>query len=325
MIQEVLNSKLSLRDERLDSLKFILILLVCFGHVFQINLSNYNEFSLAFYKLIYTIHVPLFAFLSGYFTNSDKNYRKSFVSLVGIIIWGNILWFICSGEKFTLGSFFTPQYHLWYIMALIWWRSVIHIISKKIDKKMILFLSFVASLAIAGLPSLGLLSIAITITFFPFFVLGNICRDSARFIDKWGGQNVLLGIVPFIIVFAVYYIFPMFGDIKHRGYEAGFLYQYVDRALFLIFATCLCFAFLVLYLKIKMPKVIASMGQNSLFYYFWHAYLRFICVYAYHCKWIELNMLTVWIMTLLILSVIYLCSKFRLAYILMNPLDRIRK
>lgn len=177
-----------MRDERLDSLKFILILLVCFGHVFQINLSNYNEYSLAFYKLIYTIHVPLFAFLSGYFTNSDKNYRKSFVSLVGIIIWGNILWFICSGEKFTLRSFFTPQYHLWYIMALIWWRSVIYIISKEMDKKMILFLSFVASLAIAGLPNLGLLSIAITITFFPFFVLGNICRDSARFIDKWGGK-----------------------------------------------------------------------------------------------------------------------------------------
>lgn len=109
-----------------------------------------------------------------------------------------------------------------------------------------MFLSLSASLAIAGLPNLGLLSIAITITFFPFFVLGNICRDSARFIDKWG-QNVLLGIVPFIIVFGVYYIFPMFGDVNHRGYEAGFLYQYVDRALFLIFATCLCFAFLVLY------------------------------------------------------------------------------
>ncbi len=51
------NVNVSLRDERLDSLKFILILLVCFGHVFQINLSNYNEYSLAFYKLIYTIHV----------------------------------------------------------------------------------------------------------------------------------------------------------------------------------------------------------------------------------------------------------------------------
>ena len=185
------NVNVSLRDERLDSLKFILILLVCFGHVFQINLSNYNEYSLAFYKLIYTIHVPLFAFLSGYFTNSDKNYRKSFVSLVGIIIWGNILWFICSGEKFTLRSFFTPQYHLWYIMALIWWRSVIYIISKEMDKKMILFLSFVASLAMAGLPNLGLLSIAITITFFPFFVLGNICRDSARFIDKWGAKCII--------------------------------------------------------------------------------------------------------------------------------------
>lgn len=37
-----------------------------------------------------------------------------------------------------------------------------------------------------------------------------------------GGQNVLLGIVPFIIVFAVYYIFPMFGDVNHRGMRQAF-------------------------------------------------------------------------------------------------------
>ena len=87
MIQKV---NLSLRDERLDSLKFILIMLVCFGHIFQIDTSGYSEFSMAFYKLIYTFHVPLFAFISGYFTNSNKSYGKSLLSLAGIIVWGKL-------------------------------------------------------------------------------------------------------------------------------------------------------------------------------------------------------------------------------------------
>ena len=137
-----------------------------------------------------------------------------------------------------------------------------------------------------------------------------------------GGQNWMFGIVPFIFVFAVYYIYPQFGDISHRGYNASLFYQYSDRATFLIFATTLCFAFLILHFKIRYPKVIASMGANSLLYYFWHAYLRFICIYVYHCGLMELNMATVWIMTLLILLGIYFCSKYRLAYILMNPFCR---
>ena len=98
-----------------------------------------------------------------------------------------------------------------------------------------------------------------------------------------GGQNWMFGIVPFIFVFAVYYIYPQFGDISHRGYNASLFYQYADRAMFLIFATTLCFAFLILHFKIRYPKVIANMGANSLLYYFWHAYLRFICIYVYHC------------------------------------------
>lgn len=316
------NVNVSLRDERLDSLKFILIMLVCFGHIFQIDTSGYSEFSMAFYKLIYTFHVPLFAFISGYFTNSNKSYGKSLLSLAGIIVWGNILWFICSGEKLTLMSFLTPQYHLWYIMGLIWWRTAIHVSSKFMDNKIILFLSFLVSLIIAGMPGFDLLSVSMTLTQFPFFVVGNICREKEGFVEKWGGQNWMFGIVPFIFVFAVYYIYPQFGDISHRGYNASLFYQYADRAMFLIFATTLCFAFLILHFKIRYPKIIANMGANSLLYYFWHAYLRFICIYVYHCGLIELNMATVWIMTLLILLGIYFCSKYRLAYILMNPFCR---
>lgn len=292
MKQVMSKSILSLRDERLDSLKFVLIMLVCFGHVFEIDTSGYSEFSMACFKLIYTFHVPLFAFISGYFTNSNKSYGKSLLSLAGIIVWGNILWFFCSGEKLSLMSFLTPQYHLWYIMALIWWRTVIHISAKLIDKKVILFFSFLFSLIIAGMPDLGLLSIARTLTQFPFFVAGNICREKEGFVKKWGGQNRMFGIVPFIIVFAIYYIYPQFGDINHRGYNASLFYQYADRAMFLIFATTLCFAFLILHFKIRYPKVIASMGANSLLYYFWHAYLRFICIYVYHFGLFELNMAT---------------------------------
>lgn len=88
-----------MRDERFDSLKFVLIILVCWGHLIQIDKNAFSGETIALYKLIYTFHVPLFAFVSGFFTNSNKDYSKSFISLLEIIFWGDILWFIFSGTS----------------------------------------------------------------------------------------------------------------------------------------------------------------------------------------------------------------------------------
>lgn len=70
------------RDAYWDSLKFVLIFLVVLGHVLEI---NYPEGSLnrGLYNFIYMYHMPLFVFVSGYFSkirNKDK-YKKGIIRL----------------------------------------------------------------------------------------------------------------------------------------------------------------------------------------------------------------------------------------------------
>lgn len=50
----------------LDSLKAILILLVILGHAVQFNTEEYETNPL--FQFIYSFHMPLFLFISGYLT-----------------------------------------------------------------------------------------------------------------------------------------------------------------------------------------------------------------------------------------------------------------
>ncbi len=74
------------RDPFFDNAKFLLIMLVLIGHVITINRAD-NRINLATYNWIYTFHMPLFIFISGYFTNIGKssfwlNVLKLFESFV---------------------------------------------------------------------------------------------------------------------------------------------------------------------------------------------------------------------------------------------------
>lgn len=67
---DIINQKINMRDERFDTLKFVLIILVCWGHLIQIDKNVFSGETIALFKLIYTFHVPLFAFMSGFFYKS---------------------------------------------------------------------------------------------------------------------------------------------------------------------------------------------------------------------------------------------------------------
>jgi len=59
-----------LRDARFDTLKGMLILLVVCGHFF--GHSSQGSLSQVMGNFIYSFHMPLFVFISGYFTSSRK-------------------------------------------------------------------------------------------------------------------------------------------------------------------------------------------------------------------------------------------------------------
>ncbi|MBR1769461.1 MAG: acyltransferase family protein, partial [Bacteroidales bacterium] len=56
------------RDTRFDTLKGFLILSVVFGHFFLYD-QTHSVVSESITNFFYTFHMPLFVFLSGYFTN----------------------------------------------------------------------------------------------------------------------------------------------------------------------------------------------------------------------------------------------------------------
>ena len=82
MVSEKTNETLmggvsSCRDERIDSVKYYLVLLVIIGHVFTQSEFSDIESCRIIWKWIYIFHMPLFVFFSGYF--SHKKDTKSFM------------------------------------------------------------------------------------------------------------------------------------------------------------------------------------------------------------------------------------------------------
>lgn len=72
------------RNKEIDSIKFLLIFLVVFGHFIEGFLKIF-EFDLI-YRFIYAFHMPVFVFFSGYLSSGKIDEKKSDGILFTIII-----------------------------------------------------------------------------------------------------------------------------------------------------------------------------------------------------------------------------------------------
>lgn len=68
------------RDQKLDYIKGIAIILVILGHVIQFSIEGYTDTLL--FNIIWSVQIPLFMVISGYFSISSK--KRSFVQKIGI-------------------------------------------------------------------------------------------------------------------------------------------------------------------------------------------------------------------------------------------------
>ena len=72
------------RDLRIDSIKGLLILLVVFGHCYT-TLQEHSNY-MFINNIIYIFHMPLFIFISGYFTNLQKETKTQIRSIFNIFL-----------------------------------------------------------------------------------------------------------------------------------------------------------------------------------------------------------------------------------------------
>lgn len=129
------------RDIRLDVLKGVATLIVVFGHVLQYSIKGYEN-SLIF-NVIWSLQIPLFMVVSGYFSLSGKESTvKRLGNQFSRYLWPCVTYFIvlCVAYHYKnpLSSEFNLLWHLegtlWYLVVLTF-LSVFNFFATKVSNK----------------------------------------------------------------------------------------------------------------------------------------------------------------------------------------------
>ncbi|GAA4235697.1 acyltransferase family protein [Actinomadura meridiana] len=248
------------RDAYFDNVKFFLILLVVVGHFWEVFKKDSYAADAA-YSVVYGFHMPLFVFVSGYFSRgfmrSTDKFRSIFPTLIIPYAIFNVLYrgvgIISTGE-FQLAGLVRPQFLMWFVVALVFWRLSAPLWPHlRFPVTVAVFLSLVGGSWSFNSDS----TLCRTAGLLPFFVLGlTIRREHVQALrdrggwTRWAGAAVLVAALPIAYVWERGTVVP---KIEHgvrlwnQGYEhMGFSMTegMAYRFLAMIIATVLGVAFL---------------------------------------------------------------------------------
>ena len=163
-----------------DNLKVLLITLVVFGHVIN-SIYTYNhvdkpQFIELIWILIYSFHMPLFVFISGFFSKRYSVYSYKTMNILTALIIPyfvfNLLYYLMN-ERFTIPIL--PDSAMWYLYALIIYRIFLPLF---VRIKWILPISFLISCL------MNFINVQIdegtktTLKYLPLFLLGFFLQES---------------------------------------------------------------------------------------------------------------------------------------------------
>ena len=166
------------RDYFFDNLKAVLIFLVVLGH-FLLPIRGDNPLVVV-KRLIYVFHMPLFIFVSGYFSktiykNGKYNFEKILYFLKAYIIFVvaiQIVYALFHYRKFSDINFFKQSGAPWYMFAMMTWYLLIPVV-KKMKPALVFAISIPLALIVGYFDSVGdVLCLSRILVFGPFFFLG---------------------------------------------------------------------------------------------------------------------------------------------------------
>lgn len=264
------------RDLYWDSLKFVLIFLVVYGHMLEIDAPD-GSFNRSMYNLIYAFHMPLFIFVSGRFSHihDKERYKKSISRLIETYVVFQLIWYAvkCYVEKEFLWSMFTRPYTvLWYLVALVYWRlMILYLPVRWLDhKRIVLTISVVLSILAGFVPVGDDFVLQRSLAFLPFFMLGFYSTNSIRLPPPLALIGLLLA---YIVMFFV--LNKDVSSIVHCSFT--YYAQSRIKMFTLILGRCLLLPSAViisLFVMRLVPanKILASWGRETLFILVYHAF-----------------------------------------------------
>jgi len=166
------------RDLKIDGLKFILIILVVFGHL------PVDDYGIDIAKYIYAFHMPLFIFISGYVTSLKPTREKKRKFVIRMLCLYGICQVIHLAIQYYFGVlgpdiynwFISPQFALWYIVSLLFWRLMAWEIFANLSDINLILLTVMLFFVCGFVPLGHEFSFQRTFAFLPFFCAGLICK-----------------------------------------------------------------------------------------------------------------------------------------------------
>ena len=289
-----------MRNKTIDIIKGIAIFLVVLGHVIQFRFlpESFDENYL--FRMIYSFHMPLFMFLSGYLVWKESlitvNLQKKFRRLIiPFFVWGGISYFLGAQYKniilseFLFKLMWEPDTGLWFLWVLFLNFLILQIglWGKRFPiKEAFIWISLIIILWLVPVKAFG---INATKWYFIFFLLGmftNRYKDKALFVIKKVKYKILTIIMYLAFSFMWYrtnrpqewYISQKLIEISNSvilGYIILFAYKAVTAILGILF----------IYILVRdnrnviLNNIFSCLGKYSLEIYCMHFFLLSLGIY----------------------------------------------
>lgn len=310
-----------------DNLKTILIFLVVLGHFLEIRINNDPVTRLVF-SYIYAFHMPLFVFISGYFSKNAEDSKKLIINLLLPYLIFNSLWYMLAMLYIphTRFRWFYPGMAFWYLLSLFIWRLILPALSKI---RYILPISVIVGILSGCFTEFGFfMSASRTISFLPFFLLGFYCTKEhlSALKIKMIPSLIILGITAVII----YLIPSVFKDFKPGFFYCDNSYSVlkISNLSGIIFRTG--FYLLSFYISLAVISLtsqkknrLTHIGSRSMYIYIFHTYAVFIFknYTGYFENWFI--MLIVWTLPVLLTLLLATNPVKKIYEIIMNPIAKL--
>lgn len=160
------------RDPYFDNLKGILVYLVFAGHCLSLYKSG-NPICNYLFHIIYAFHMPLFLYISGYFSkNLVKSAQSAYEALILPAIPFELAYFalhwVTNADNFE--PFLTPIFAYWYLFVLFGYRVLMPYMAKL---RFMTPLAFVLALGVGFNSQIGeYMTLSRFFCLLPFFLLG---------------------------------------------------------------------------------------------------------------------------------------------------------
>lgn len=193
------------------NVKLLLIFMVIYGHMIESMIDSVEPLAQV-YRVIYSVHMPLFLFLSGFFLKSRISCLRQVKQMLlyygacqsAVVLVGRML-----GIQLSLGI---PVWLLWYLLSLscmaalgwLWyvaaerWEWLNHVVAKIV----LLNLAVILACTAGEWSAVGRwLSLSRTICFLPYFLAGMFCPADVNWKNRRAGMAGLIGLAVYLLLY----------------------------------------------------------------------------------------------------------------------------